>query len=241
MSGGVTLTQLKLLPDRPSHNLPFFMSCPLLRGLYFFQEQTMPNENEILALLAEGLEASSRNQAALELGDRSSYLGLSDLAGAMSCPRTVILNKVLGGTKPKSLRNLLQLSRGHWLESGIERSLESFGVSFIRQMEIAVRHEAVPVKAHLDLVIPGTDSSSVTVMEIKSAAKSRDCVYESHEAQLYGQLGLLAEYWSEPVFTVCGTDDFVSFPELAGKHLNLNLPDSPDELSVSGFVLTVPP
>ncbi|MDR1085568.1 MAG: hypothetical protein LBP22_12115 [Deltaproteobacteria bacterium] len=201
----------------------------------------MPSENEMLALLAEGLEAASRNQAALELGDRSSYLGLSDLAGAMSCPRTVILNKVLENRKSQSLRNLLQLSRGHWLESGIERSLENLGVSFIRQMEIAVQHEDAPIKAHLDLVIPGTDSNSVTVLEIKSAAKSRDCVYESHEAQLYGQLGLLAEYWSEPVFTACGTDDAVSFPELASKHLHINLPDSPDTSTVSGFVLTVSP
>ncbi|MDR1084790.1 MAG: hypothetical protein LBP22_08010, partial [Deltaproteobacteria bacterium] len=109
----------------------------------------MPSENEILALLAEGLEAASRNQAALELGDRSSYLGLSDLAGAMSCPRPVILNKVLEDTKPQSLQNLLQLTRGHWLESGIERSFENLGVSFIRQMEIAVQHEDVPIKAHL--------------------------------------------------------------------------------------------
>jgi hypothetical protein len=201
----------------------------------------MPSENEMLTLLAEGLEASSRNQAALELGDRSSYLGLSDLARAMSCPRPVILNKVLKGSKPQSLQHLLQLSRGHWLESGIEMCLESLGVSFIRQMEIAVRHEEVPIKAHLDLVIPGTDSNSVTVLEIKSAAKSRDCVYESHEAQLYGQLGLLSKYWSEPVFTAGGSKDSVSFPELARKHLRLNLPDSPDTSTVSGFVLTVSP
>jgi hypothetical protein len=124
---------------------------------------------------------------------------------------------------------------------GIETAFENLGVSFIRQMEISVEHDKIPIKAHLDLVLPENDKRSLVILEIKSAAKSRDHVLEAHETQLYGQMGLLAEHWSEPVFKDGNSDAFVSFPNLASDCLGLSLPDSAHNVPISGFILTVSP
>jgi hypothetical protein len=114
-------------------------------------------------------------------------------------------------------------------------------VNFLRQLEIAVSHGDSLVKAHLDLVIPASDGRSVTVLEIKSAAKQRDYIYESHEAQVYGQIGLLQKFWNEPVFKITGDISSTSFPELVERQLKIIVPDTPTVSSVRGFVLTVSP
>jgi hypothetical protein len=82
----------------------------------------------------------------------------------------------------KSLSTLLRLTRGHWLELGIETAFDNLGVKFTRQMEISVTHEDVLIKAHLAFILPGAEKNLITVLEIKSSGKPRDYMYESHEA-----------------------------------------------------------
>jgi hypothetical protein len=67
----------------------------------------------------------------------------------------------------------LQLTRGHWLELVIETAFDNFGVKFIRQMEITATHKGVPVKAYLDLIMPGAEMNSITVLEIKTPENQR--------------------------------------------------------------------
>jgi hypothetical protein len=201
----------------------------------------MDNENELLSIIAAGLDKVSRNQTAHELGDRSLYLGLSDLAKGLSCPRSVVMSKLTCDSNPKSLDTLLTLARGHWLEHGLEEALRAHGTKFVRQLEIAVVHDSVPIKAHLDLVLADMANNSIIALEVKSAARPRDFVYESHEAQLYGQLGLLSKFWDKPVFKANGIDIAYAFPELAKNALGLDLPAIPGKDSISGFVLTVSP
>jgi hypothetical protein len=197
------------------------------------------SETEILDLISAGLEAASKNQATSELGDRRSYLGISDLARGLSCTRAVVLDKLQEDKCPRSLQSLLQLSRGHWLEHGIERALENIGVDYMRQLEISVKHGNSLVKAHLDLVLPASDCRSVTVLEIKSAANKRDYIYGTHEAQIYGQISLLLKLWNEPVFKITSDSSYLNFPELVKSHLKIITPDIPPVSAVRGFVLTV--
>ena len=91
---------------------------------------------------------------------------------------------------------------------------------------------------------------SLTVLELKSVKRQRDNVYGSHEAQLYGQLGLLHDYWEQPVFSVRRLEqslsepvdsDFCSFPELLKREFNLHFPNQVKSISIQGFVLTVSP
>ena len=206
--------------------------------------------NEILSLLAFGLEASAQAHTTSALGDRRSYLGMSDLARGLSCPRAVLAQKLDGEPAGQSLVKLLQLRRGHWLEYGVEEALTAAGQKFISQLEISVEHQGVPVKAHLDLVLLDEAARSVTVIELKSAGRLRDHVYGTHEAQLYGQLGLLRRYWGQAAFAsdvfVKGASqpvdsEYCSFPELTSRQLGIQLPKDADSVSIHGFVLTVAP
>jgi hypothetical protein len=136
-----------------------------------------------------------------------------------------------------SLNKLLQLERGHWVEEGIEKALKSIGSLVLPQLEIAISHQGVPIKAHLDLTLVDSASQAVTVLELKSLAKIKDEVYETHEVQLAGQIGLLARFWNDPVFRFDNQGPW-SFPELAEKVLGLELPV---ELAVQGYVLAIAP
>ena len=107
---------------------------------------------EILSLLALGLEATGREHTATTLGDRSQYLGLSDLARALSCPRAVVAAKMGLAQPGHSLETLIQFQRGHWLEYGIEKALTAVGQKFISQLEISIEHQGVPIKGHLGAV-----------------------------------------------------------------------------------------
>ncbi len=201
----------------------------------------MNSQEKILSLLAEGLKAAGERHTALNLGDRGRYLGVSDLSLGLTCPRAVVAAKLTGEQAAPSLETLLKLRRGHWLEYGVEEALGAAGRKYISQLRVSLRHGNVPVKAHLDLVLPGEDGRSLTVLELKSAARLRNEVYPNHEAQLYGQLGLLRALWDHPAFSVGDHSASYSFPELAKRHLGINLPNSSGSVSIRGFVLTVSP
>lgn len=205
---------------------------------------------EILSLLASGLEAAAQAHTASALGDRRSYLGMSDLARGLSCPRAVLAQKLNGEPTSQSLEKLLQLRRGHWLEYGIEEALTAAGQKYISQLEISIEHQGVPIKAHLDLVLFDEIANSVIVIELKSVNRLRDHVYGSHEAQLYGQLGMLRRYWGRAAFAnnvfVKGLSQPVdseccSFPELVQRQMGIQLPEDVNSATIRGFVLTVAP
>ncbi|UQZ90624.1 hypothetical protein C4J81_15975 [Deltaproteobacteria bacterium Smac51] len=205
---------------------------------------------ELLSLLASGLEAAAHAHTASNLGDRRTYLGMSDLARGLTCPRAVVARKLNGEPTSLSLETLLQLRRGHWLEYGVEEALTAAGQKFISQLEISIEHNGVPIKAHLDLLIFDEEAKAVTVIELKSVGRLRDHVYGSHEAQLYGQLGLLHRYWSQAVFannvfvkgsSLPACSEYCSFSELASRQLGVQLPKDADSVSIHGFVLTVAP
>ncbi|UQZ88024.1 hypothetical protein C4J81_01840 [Deltaproteobacteria bacterium Smac51] len=210
----------------------------------------MKNQQKILSLLANGLEAARHQHTLQSLGDRGTYLGMSDLALGLRCPRAVVARKVLDKNDGMGLNQLIRLSRGHWLEHGIEEALAAVGQKFISQLEISVEIQVVSIKAHLDLVLIADDGRSITVLELKSSARRRDQVYGTHEAQLYGQLGLLQRFWSQSVFKSeqfgKGASEhvsagFCSFPELTQRQFGIKVPVDVKSVSIRGFVLTVSP
>ena len=206
---------------------------------------------DVLTLLARGLGAAANSHTVSTLGDRRHYLGMSDLARGLSCPRAVVADKLRNDNAALPLEKLIQLRRGHWLEHGIEEALVAASQKLISQLEISIEHQRVPIKAHLDLVLPVEATQSVTVLELKSVGHLRDQVYGSHEAQLYGQLGLLHRFWKQPVFSVTSkfekgacepaSSKSCSFPELVRRHLGIQLANDIDSISIHGFVLTVSP
>ena len=212
-----------------------------------------------LALLAHGLVKADYERTQTALGDRSAYVGLSDVAKGISCLRSAIAAKIQterqnqnivldlarssdwGGIQQILNRSII-LQRGHWLEDGIEAAFQAGDYPFLSQLEIIAPDRDVPLRAHLDFVLirPGP-RPAIRVIELKSMGNLPGRLYAGYEAQLYGQLGLLAAHWNKPVFSIRLADGTLvaqrTFPEIASQILNLSLPDRVEDVEIDGFVL----
>jgi hypothetical protein len=198
----------------------------------------MNSPRNILSLIENSLRTASSVNTQATLGNRQTYLGMSDLAQGLSCPRHVVANKLAAENPTANLDRLLQLERGHWLEDGLGKAFKASGHEAMAQLEISVIHRGVPVKAHLDLVLHDPQNHGVSVLEVKSLAKIRETVFETHQAQLLGQISLLDKFWDWPVFRLEAESNPMSFPKLAKTFWNADLSDRP---AVTGHVLTVSP
>ena len=149
------------------------------------------------------LQAASHAQTAQTLGDRSKYVGASDIG---QCPRKVILGKVVPAQH--SLKTLLHFKRGHLTEEIVAEVLRDFEPERQRTIsdeipycplceyvETEQRSSALcprcqesmnllPVKTHLDFLLPGN-----RIIEVKSTSLLE--VQKSWEDQLAFQMLLL--------------------------------------------------
>jgi len=145
----------------------------------------------LMSQLAKGLLKHSSSATAAQLGDRSKYVGLSDIGKGAECMRAAVANKAFGNQHPESddiaiwygnqeyakvktaLKKQLILQRGHWLESGVEKAFTANGAKFFSQLEIDASLDGVPVFAHLDFVSAssGKKSEYCVIREISSNVK----------------------------------------------------------------------
>lgn len=193
------------------------------------------------ALIRQGLQAVSTQNIAAHLGDRSTYVGMSDIGQHWECPRAALARKVM--PTPNSLERLLTLQRGHWFESGVGQALASLGLHVLPQLEINWQHQGVPIKAHLDFVLVwGAPVNAIRILEVKSTDKLPASPHDSHLLQLHGQIGLLAQAWDKPVFSFRAEDgtllhDKMTFPQLCHARLGLQLPKQAEKLNMEAWLL----
>lgn len=202
----------------------------------------LPDRTEGLrALIRQGLQAVSQQSTTAHLGDRSTYVGMSDIGQHWECPRAALVRKVLPTTN--SLERLLTLQRGHWFESGVGQALASLSLHVLPQLEINWQHQGVPIKAHLDFVVVwGAPVNAIRILEVKSTDKLPASPHDSHLLQLHGQIGLMAKAWSKPVFNLRAEDgtllhDKMTFPQLCRAQLGLQLPKQAEELNMEAWLL----
>lgn len=144
--------------------------------------------------LLNGLQKLSRLHTIETLGDRSSYLGASEIG---ACPRKTILSKIT--PREYDLPTLLRFERGHMAEDVVANALNAAGFSnFERQ--VVVSSGDLPVTAHIDFVFTSETSKTKSILEVKSPEKTPLQPYSSWETQLYIQMGLLAQAY--PGYTV---------------------------------------
>ena len=192
-------------------------------------------------LIRQGLQAVAHKDTLAHLGDRSSYIGMSDIGQHWECPRAALARKVLPTTN--SLERLLTLQRGHWFESGVGQALASLGLHILPQLEINWQHQGVPIKAHLDFVLVwGAPVNAIRILEVKSTDKLPASPHDSHLLQLHGQIGLLAQAWDKPVFSLRDEDgtllhEKMTFPQLCLAQLGLQLPATAAEASMEAWLL----
>ena len=193
------------------------------------------------ALIRQGLQTVSQQSTTAHLGDRSTYVGMSDIGQHWECPRAALARKVL--PTADSLERLLTLQRGHWFEAGVGQALASLGLNVLPQLEIKWQHQGVPIKAHLDFVLVwGAPVNAIRILEVKSTDKLPASPHDSHLLQLHGQIGLLTKAWNKPVFSLRAADgtllhDKMTFPQLCLAHLGLPLPKQAEELNMEAWLL----
>ncbi len=151
--------------------------------------------DQLMTTLQAALQQLATQQTVETLGDRSTYLGASDVG---ACPRKTILTKL--NPPQADLVTLLRFRRGHMAEEIVAAAFTAAGfTNFQRQVE--VRHAGVvPVTAHLDFVFISEARKTMAVLEVKSPENIPEHPYGSWESQLYLQMGLLAD--SYPDYTV---------------------------------------
>lgn len=141
----------------------------------------------LMPFFETAVAALNHNKSA-ELGDRSQYIGSSDVAG---CARKVYLQKKQPITP--SFSTMLKFSRGHAAEILIENIFNAAGVAHLYDTQVELEHPFYPLKAHVDFLfhadLDGTPEHHI--IEVKSVSDIPDEPYPQWIDQLSFQLGLL--------------------------------------------------
>lgn len=205
----------------------------------------------LLGIIAQGLSRHADISTQRTLGDRTSYVGLSDIGRALECMRATVAAKLFPVGPPAgnpdqmhaALKRLLTLQRGHCFENLVGHALDAIELSMLRQVEIDICHQGTPIKAHLDFVLVSPSPvPTVRILECKSAKRLPDTLYTSYETQVYGQVGLLAAAWNTKAFTLRDGQgdllhDRMTFPELCQAQFGIALPQKPDQVDLQAWVL----
>ena len=199
----------------------------------------------LLEILCCGLERDAEQRTANRLGDRSRYVGLSDIARMLDCPRAALAAKLClpeYKNAGEALKHQLLLQRGHWFETGVHQALMGYALSPLSQLEIEISHEDVPIKAHLDFTLISTQPQpTVRILEVKSTAKLPTTLSESYLMQIGAQTALLKAYWNHPVFSIIQETGEVLYhrtlPEICKELLDVSLPDDASACDIQGWVL----
>lgn len=206
--------------------------------------QAIQNDREkhLFGLLQLGLQVYADKESKSLLGNRLSYVGLSDVGSYAECPRRTVLQKVK--PMPKDFSEMLILQRGHWFEEGIGKALSALNLNYVTQLEINMEFQAVPIIAHLDFVLVGENSGKkvVRILEVKSVTDIPVNPRTAHFYQVHGQVGLLTENWNKPVFALKnGKGEYLyqdlTLPQLCEKHFGIILPENPKQTDVEAWLL----
>ena len=199
----------------------------------------------LLEILRCGLERDAERRTAILLGDRSRYVGLSDIAKMLDCPRVALAAKLFTPeyrSTNEALKRRITFHRGHWFETGVHQALIGYGLSPLSQLEIEIVYGDVPIKAHLDFTLVTEQlHPTVRILEVKSTARLPTTLSESYAMQIGGQTALLKAYWNHPVFNIIQETGEVlyhrTFPEICKELLGVSLSDDASACDVQGWVL----
>ena len=199
----------------------------------------------LLGILCCGLERSAEQRTAIQLGDRSQYVGMSDIAKMLDCPRAALAGKLYipeYRSTDEALKHKITFHRGHWFERGVHQALVGYGLSPLSQLEIEIRYGDVPIKAHLDFtLVTDQPQPTVRILEVKSTAKLPTTLSESYLMQIGAQTALLKAYWNHPVFSIIQETGEVLYhrtlPEICKELLDVSLPDDDSACDIQGWVL----
>ncbi|MBF0121210.1 MAG: Dna2/Cas4 domain-containing protein [Desulfobacterales bacterium] len=118
-----------------------------------------------------------------ELGDRTKYVGSSDL----SCERKAYLSKI---NPPNfSDENLMVFMRGNLTEEILKKILDNQKMNYTYQKEV-IHPQKQHIKAHIDFLFQGKQEFGI--LEVKSTKHMPDEPYDTWINQIHYQMGLVA-------------------------------------------------
>ena len=147
---------------------------------------------DIEKTINEGIRQYDVERTASNLGDRTQYVGASDITG---CMRKAVLTKREPVTH--SLATLVRFLRGHMAEKIVKHSLDAMGIEYDYQPEF-IYSDRYHIRAHPDFVLPG-DAKDILVLECKSVNGMVAKPYEDWARQLQYQMGLIASHTDKNV------------------------------------------
>jgi len=139
----------------------------------------------ITEIIGEVLPLMAKEETLKELGDRSAYIGASDIGG---CPREVILSKLF--KQEESLETLIRFKRGHLAEAFLSDVFSRTKYKWTSQAEI-VHPTKNYILAHIDFLFYTSNYKKFGVAEIKTVSSIPFEPYESWVLQVQLQMGLL--------------------------------------------------
>ena len=121
---------------------------------------------------------------AKDLGDRSKYVGASDV---VDCPRKVVLSKLVNPTYDST--TLIKFKRGHLAEDILAECFALTPYTWETQVELS-HPEMGYIKAHVDFLFHNKDYSRIGIVEEKTVSTMPDTPHISWVNQLQFQMGL---------------------------------------------------
>ena len=188
--------------------------------------------------LIKALSEQNQRRTAKSLGNRSLYIGASDIAGSFGCERRVVLNKAIPEDEGEvTCKSIIARERGHWVEAGIGKALASKIPNSLFNVSIGFTTEAgTPVQIHPDFIVMGKEK--IILFEVKSAKEIPSTPKVDHQAQAQCQISALKKKWSTPSFSM-GEIKNVTFPMLAYMAVGKEYDNTPPE--IEGYVLYISP
>jgi CRISPR-associated exonuclease Cas4 len=139
---------------------------------------------KLISYMQKSIKEYAKQHTANTLGDRSKYIGASDIGG---CPYKTVMSK---RNPPEiSLEQELIFFRGHIAEEFVSRGL--IGLNIEEQLEVKSELSGFPLMAHIDKIVKGKQRD--VIIEVKSTSAPLYEPYESWTLQVTFQMGLYYE------------------------------------------------
>jgi CRISPR-associated exonuclease Cas4 len=142
--------------------------------------------SKLTQFLETNFQNHSQQKTTSDLGDRSQYIGASDIG---SCLRKAYLSKTESVTH--SFEQLIVFARGHVGETLIKQMLDSGSekLTLREQVEVTGEVEGFKTKAHIDFVLESKDE--IINFEVKTTSTPLEHPYDSWIIQVHHQMALL--------------------------------------------------
>ena len=142
------------------------------------------NVSKFEAFISSNLSRVLNLETKDTLGNRSEYVGASDIGG---CPYKTVMSKK--HPPVYSLKQQIIFQRGHLAETLVSKMLDGLNVE--DQYEVLGEIDQVQLKAHIDKLVKA--KNRCVVIEVKTVSAPVDEPYESWVLQVQYQMGLLMQ------------------------------------------------